>query len=57
MGGPAPVRKYLPHFIDLIYRGAIEPGKVFTKTVTLEEIAEGYRAMDAREAIKTFVQV
>lgn len=55
MGGPAPVRKYLPHLIDLIYKGEIEPGKVFNKTVTLDEIAEGYRAMADREAIKTFV--
>ena len=57
MGGPAPVRKYLEHFIDLIFRGEIAPGKVFTKTVTLDDIAEGYRAMDQREAIKTFVKL
>lgn len=55
MGGPAPVRKYLPHLIDLIYKGEIEPGKVFNKTVALDDIAEGYRAMAEREAIKTFV--
>ncbi len=57
MGGPAPVRKYLPHFIDLIFKGEIEPGKVFTKVVSLDEIAEGYRAMADREAIKTFVRL
>lgn len=57
MGGPAPVRKYLPHLIELIFQRVIEPGKVFNKTVTLENIAEGYRAMDKREAIKTLVQI
>lgn len=57
MGGPAPVRKYLPYFIDLIFKGEIEPGKVFTKTVELADIAEGYRAMAERETIKTFVRV
>ncbi|MDO4821951.1 MAG: zinc-dependent alcohol dehydrogenase family protein [Rothia sp. (in: high G+C Gram-positive bacteria)] len=57
MGGPAPVRKYLPHLIDLIYKGEIEPGKVFNKTVALDDIAEGYRAMADREAIKTFVRI
>lgn len=56
MGGPAPVRKYLPHLIDLIFQGAIEPGKVFTKTVSFDDINEGYRAMADREAIKTYVE-
>ena len=40
-----------------LFRGEIAPGKVFTKTVTLDDIAEGYRAMDQREAIKTFVKL
>lgn len=57
MGGPAPVRKYLPKLIELIYNGEIEPGKVFNKTVSLDDIAEGYRAMADREAIKTFVSL
>lgn len=56
MGGPAPVRKYLPELIRLIFDRAIEPGKVFTKEVALEDIAEGYRAMDRREAIKVLVR-
>ncbi|MFD0704639.1 zinc-dependent alcohol dehydrogenase family protein [Alloscardovia venturai] len=56
MGGPAPVRKYLPEFIDKIYKGEMHPGKVFTKTVNLDDIAEGYRAMDQREAIKVRVR-
>ncbi|KQB85802.1 zinc-dependent alcohol dehydrogenase family protein [Corynebacterium lowii] len=56
MGGPAPVRKYLPELIRLIFDRAIEPGKVFTKEVALDDIAEGYRAMDQREAIKVLVR-
>ncbi|MBC3185515.1 zinc-dependent alcohol dehydrogenase family protein [Corynebacterium sp. zg-331] len=56
MGGPAPVRTYLPELIRLIFERAIEPGKVFTKQVSLENIAEGYRAMDRREAIKVLVR-
>lgn len=56
MGGPAPVRKYLPHLIDLIFKGEIEPGKVFNKTVKFDDINEGFRAMADREAVKTFVE-
>ena len=54
-GGPAPVRRYLPHLIDLIYSGAINPGRVFDLILPLEEAAEGYRAMDSRAAIKTML--
>src|SRR5437867_5609821 len=56
-GGPAPVRRYLPELIDLVLRGAIDPGKVFDLTLPLEEVAEGYRAMDERRAIKTLLTV
>ena len=54
-GGPAPVRQYLPHLIDLIWAGKIDPGKVFDLTLPLAEVAEGYRAMDQRRAIKTLL--
>lgn len=56
MGGPAPVRKYLPTLIDLIFKREIAPGKVFTTTVSLDNIAQGYQAMDERRAIKALVQ-
>ncbi|HET6680303.1 MAG TPA: zinc-dependent alcohol dehydrogenase family protein [Gemmatimonadaceae bacterium] len=56
-GGPAPVRRYLPELIDLVWRGAINPGKVFDLTLPLEQAAEGYRAMDERRAIKTLLTV
>src|SRR5205823_6477043 len=51
-GGPAPVRRYLPHLIDLIWNRKIDPGKVFDLTLPLDQVAEGYRAMDERRAIK-----
>jgi threonine dehydrogenase-like Zn-dependent dehydrogenase len=56
-GGPAPVREYLPELIDLIWTDQIDPGKVFDLDVTLEDIAEGYRAMDQRTAIKALVRL
>src|ERR671926_815481 len=53
LGGPAPVRRFLPELIDLIWNRQIDPGKVFALHLPLEEAAEGYRAMDRRDAIKT----
>jgi threonine dehydrogenase-like Zn-dependent dehydrogenase len=55
-GGPAPVRKYLPKLIDLVLNGKINPGKVFDLTLPLDQVAEGYRAMDERRAIKTLLR-
>ena len=54
-GGPAPVRRYLPDLIERIQRGAIDPGKVFDLTLPLEKVADGYRAMDERRAIKALL--
>src|SRR5258707_2736 len=48
-GGPAPVRRFLPELIDLVWKGKINPGKVFDLTLPLDQVAEGYREMtDAR---------
>jgi threonine dehydrogenase-like Zn-dependent dehydrogenase len=55
-GGPAPVRRYLPELIGLVLAGKINPGKVFDLTLPLAEVAEGYRAMDERRAIKTLLR-
>jgi len=55
-GGPAPVRRFLPELIDLIWNRQIDPGKVFDLTLPLEEAAEGYRAMDERRAIKALLR-
>jgi threonine dehydrogenase-like Zn-dependent dehydrogenase len=54
-GGPAPVRRFLPMLIDLVWTGKIHPGKVFDLILPLERVAEGYRAMDERGAIKTLL--
>ena len=55
-GGPAPVRRYLPQLIDLVLNGRINPGKVFDLTLPLDQVGEGYRAMDERRAIKTLLR-
>jgi threonine dehydrogenase-like Zn-dependent dehydrogenase len=55
-GGPAPVRRYLPALIKLVLNGAINPGKVFDLMLPLASVADGYRAMDERRAIKTLLR-
>ncbi len=55
-GGPAPVRRYLPDLIKLVWNKKINPGKVFDLTLPLDQVAEGYRAMDGRRAIKTLLR-
>jgi threonine dehydrogenase-like Zn-dependent dehydrogenase len=55
-GGPAPVRRYLPELIDLVVTRKVEPGKVFDLVLPLDQVAEGYRAMDERRAIKTLLR-
>ncbi|MFI2485498.1 zinc-dependent alcohol dehydrogenase family protein [Promicromonospora kroppenstedtii] len=54
-GGPAPVRRFLPELIQLIWDRKIDPGKVFDLTLPLEDAAEGYRAMDERRATKVLL--
>lgn len=56
-GGPAPVRRFLPHLMDLVLTRKINPGKVFDLELPLADVAEGYRAMDERRAIKTLLLV
>jgi threonine dehydrogenase-like Zn-dependent dehydrogenase len=55
-GGPAPVRRFLPELVDLIWDRRIDPGRVFDLTLPLEQAAEGYQAMDERRAIKTLLR-
>ena len=57
LGGPAPVRRFLPDLMDRVLKGTIKPGKVFDLRLPLSEVAEGYRAMDERRAIKTLLTV
>jgi threonine dehydrogenase-like Zn-dependent dehydrogenase len=52
----APVRRYLPELLELVDSGRIDPGLVFDAEVPLDEVAEGYRQMDQREAIKVVVR-
>jgi len=56
-GGPAPVRRFLPDLIELIWNRTIDPGRVFDLTIPLDQVADGYRAMDERRAIKTLLTV
>jgi threonine dehydrogenase-like Zn-dependent dehydrogenase len=55
-GGPAPVRRFLPELIDLIWNRQIDPGKVFDLELPLAQAAEGYEAMDQRRAIKALLR-
>jgi threonine dehydrogenase-like Zn-dependent dehydrogenase len=55
-GGPAPVRAFLPDLIERVFSGRINPGRVFDLTLPLDEVAEGYKAMDERRAIKALLR-
>jgi threonine dehydrogenase-like Zn-dependent dehydrogenase len=55
-GGPAPVRQYLPELVDLIWNRDIDPGKVFDLQLPLDQAADGYQAMDQRQAIKVLLR-
>ncbi|CAN5565906.1 zinc-dependent alcohol dehydrogenase family protein [soil metagenome] len=55
-GGMAPVRRYLPELLELVTSGQIDPGLVFDLTLPMADVAEGYRAMDERRAIKVLLQ-
>ena len=55
-GGLAPVRKYLPDLLERTLAGRIDPGPVFDLTLPLDQVADGYRAMDERRAIKVLLQ-
>ena len=55
-GGPAPVRRFLPHLIDLVWNRKIRPGKVFDLILPLDHVADAYRAMVERRAIKALLR-
>jgi threonine dehydrogenase-like Zn-dependent dehydrogenase len=57
LGGPAPVRRFLPHLMDLVLKRKINPGKVFDLELPLADVAEGYKAMDERRSIKVLLRV
>ncbi|CAD7716566.1 putative zinc-binding alcohol dehydrogenase [Xanthomonas hydrangeae] len=56
LGGPAPVRRFLPHLLDLVTSRKINPGKVFDLELPMSDVAAGYRAMDERRAIKVLLR-
>ena len=55
-GGPAPVRVYIEDLLPDILEGRIEPGRVFDRTVGLDEVPGGYDAMDQRKALKVLIK-
>lgn len=55
-GGPAPARAYIPTLLPDILNGTVNPGKVFDREITLEEIPDGYKAMDERTALKVLIR-
>ena len=55
-GGPASVRAYIEELLPDVLEGRIQPGRVFDSTITLNEVPDGYRAMDQRKAIKVMVK-
>jgi threonine dehydrogenase-like Zn-dependent dehydrogenase len=55
-GGPAPVRAYIETLLPDILNGTVEPGKVFDREITLDDIPNGYKAMDERTALKVLVR-
>ena len=50
------MRRYLPNLINRVFEQKINPGKVFDLTLPLDRVADGYRAMDERTAIKTLLK-
>jgi len=55
-GGMAPTRRYVPELLELVLAGTVDPGRVFDATMPLDQVAEGYRAMDERRAIKVLIE-
>src|SRR5207237_5963601 len=55
-GGVAPARAYIEELLPDVLEGIIEPGRVFDRVMPLDEVPDGYRAMDEREAIKVMVE-
>jgi threonine dehydrogenase-like Zn-dependent dehydrogenase len=56
-GGPAPARAYVEELLRDVLEGRIEPGRVFDRTARLDDVPDGYRAMNDREAIKVMVEL
>jgi threonine dehydrogenase-like Zn-dependent dehydrogenase len=55
-GGPAPVRAYIPELLPDILEGRIDPGRVFDRVIGLDQVPDGYRAMDERQSLKVMIK-
>jgi len=55
-GGPAPVRAYIEQLLPAVLDGSVNPGKVFDRTVSIEDTPQAYAAMDARRALKVMIK-
>jgi threonine dehydrogenase-like Zn-dependent dehydrogenase len=55
-GGPAPVRAYIEELLPDVLEGRVEPGRVFDRVIGLDEVPDGYRAMNEREALKVMIE-
>ena len=55
-GGPAPARAYIEELMPDVLEGRIEPGRVFDRVIGLDEVPDGYRAMNERESIKVLIE-
>lgn len=56
MGGIAHAGRYIPDLLPAVLSGELNPGEVFTKTISLDELKSGYEDMDKRETIKTMIK-
>ncbi len=56
-GGPAPARAYIPELLPDVLEGRIKPGRVFDRVASLDEVPDGYRAMNDRESIKVLIEL
>ncbi len=55
-GGVAPARAYIDELLPDVLEGRLQPGKVFDRTVSLDQVPDGYRAMADRSALKVLIQ-
>ena len=56
-GGPAPARAYIEGLLPDVLEGRIEPGRVFDRVIPLDDVPDGYRAMNEREALKVLIEL
>ncbi len=55
-GGPAPARAYIEELMPDVLDATVEPGRVFDRTISLEDVPDGYHAIASREALKVLIR-